>query len=412
MTPATVPAAPCDLPGGLTLRTAEPGDQEQIEALLVERGEAEDGLDHRLVVQDEDAGWQSCAVVVDGERVVSTATLLDESLRVGTVQLAAGQVELVATDKDYEGRGLVRALMGWAHERSAARGHIVQVMIGIPYFYRRFGYEYAIDIATAPALRKTPAATGNGRLRLATPQDVPAMAALQESAQRVADVAMPHPTARWRWLLAREGSTVWACERDDEVVATGRTTMMDDGGVLLAEAAAVDESAARDLVVGAAAIAEGHPVRVAQRPGTTVHAVARGLAEDDDPVAEQYYIRIPDPAELLDRLRPVFSQRMQHAGLDRAGRELVLSLYSSHHRMAVTDEGLGPVTSGGPMQSPGAAGGAGCAPDQLAALLFGPLGMHGLSRRRPDVYPGRDPEWFDAVFPPLRADLLTYYLPY
>ena len=49
-------------------------------------------------------------------------------------------------------RGLVRELMDWAHRLSAARGHVVQVMIGIPYFYRLFGYEYAIDIPPARVL--------------------------------------------------------------------------------------------------------------------------------------------------------------------------------------------------------------------------------------------------------------------
>ena len=80
--------------------------------------------------------------------------------------------------------------------------------------------------------------------------------------------------------------------------------------------------------------------------------------------------------------------------------------------MAVTGDGLGPVRAGGREQAPAAAGGAGVAPDQLGALLFGPHGMHGLARRRPDVYPGRDAELYEALFPPLHADLLTYYLPY
>ncbi len=133
--------APRELAGGLVLREACPGDLEQIGALLAARGAEEDALDHRLVVTDPEAGWAACAVVVDGDRVVSTATLLDEEVRVGDVRLPAGQVELVATDRAYEGRGLVRALIGWAHERSAARGHVIQVMIGIPYFYRLFGYE-------------------------------------------------------------------------------------------------------------------------------------------------------------------------------------------------------------------------------------------------------------------------------
>ncbi|HEX4701894.1 MAG TPA: GNAT family N-acetyltransferase, partial [Pseudonocardiaceae bacterium] len=71
------------LPGGLVLRTAGPADLAQIAALLTERGDAADAVDHRLVVEDPDAGWPTCAVVMDGDRVVSTATLLDETLVLG-----------------------------------------------------------------------------------------------------------------------------------------------------------------------------------------------------------------------------------------------------------------------------------------------------------------------------------------
>ncbi|MFD5000965.1 GNAT family N-acetyltransferase [Streptomyces buecherae] len=188
--------APRELPDGLVLREAVPGDLEQIGALLAGRGAEEDALDHRLVVTDPDAGWSACAVVVDGDRVVSTATLLDEEVRVGDVRLPVGQVELVATDRAYEGRGLVRALMGWAHERSAARGHVVQVMIGIPYFYRLFGYEYAIDIPPALAVTVPPSGDGTPALRAARPDDVPALAALQDAVQAPFDVAVPHSAPR------------------------------------------------------------------------------------------------------------------------------------------------------------------------------------------------------------------------
>jgi len=200
------------LPDGLVLRTARPHDLDQIAELLAARGEPDDAVDHRLVVLDPDLGWESCAVVVDGDRVVSTATLLDETLRVGDVVLPAGQVELVATDVAYEGRGLVRELMAWAHQRSAQRGQLLQVMIGIPYFYRRFGYEYAIDIpparlllpsGDAPAPSPLPgSASAAVTLRAARPDDVAALAALQDAAQADVDLAMPHPAARWRWLLA------------------------------------------------------------------------------------------------------------------------------------------------------------------------------------------------------------------
>jgi hypothetical protein len=58
-----------------------------------------------------------------------------------------GRPELVGTLPDYRGRGLVRALFDVVHERSAALGHELQVITGIPHFYRQFGYTMAVDLA-------------------------------------------------------------------------------------------------------------------------------------------------------------------------------------------------------------------------------------------------------------------------
>jgi predicted N-acetyltransferase YhbS len=405
---------PVPLPGGLLLRPSTPADDEQVGALLAARGDADDAVDHRLVVQDPDAGHAACAVVVDGDRVVSTAVLLDEQVRVGqgseAVTLPAGQVDLVATDQAYEGRGLVRALMGWAHRRSAERGHELCVMIGIPYFYRLFGYEYALAIPPAPTLTGVPDAAGAGVLREATAADVPAIVRLQDAVQAYADVAVPHSEPRWRWLLARNGTTQWVVERDGHVVATGRATGPDEG-VLLAEAAAADPAAAADLVAGLAATAGPEGLAVQRRRGHVDDVCAPWYGAVDER-ADQYYVRLPDPAAVLDALRPALWQRHVAAGLDRAGRDLLVSTFGAHYRLPVLDDGFGPVQVGGPMQSPGALGGMGCAPDHLAALLLGPLGVRGLARIRPDVYFGADPDWFDVLFPPLTSDLLTLYLPY
>ncbi|MFD7781987.1 GNAT family N-acetyltransferase [Streptomyces nojiriensis] len=404
-------SVPVSLPDGLVLRQAGPADLDQIGALLSERGEPDDAVDHRLVVNDPDAGWSACAVVVDGDRVVSTATLLDEEVRIGGVRLPAGQVELVATETGYEGRGLVRALMHWAHERSAARGHLVQAMIGIPYFYRLFGYEYAIDIPQALNVNAVPSGGGTATLRAARPSDIPAMAALQASAQSGFDVTMPHSPACWRWLLDHEASNLWVLEQADAVIATARTTPPGEE-MLLAEAAARDEVAARDLLRGVAALASGDGIRIVHRAGTvTGNAWQEFVDHEPHRNAEQYYIRIPDAAALLDRLRPLFWQRLTAAGLDRTGRDIVISTFGAHYRIPVLAGGLGEVVTGGALQSPGAVEGAGVAPDHLAALLFGPHGIEGLTRIRPDVY-SADEELFRVLFPPLTADVLSYYLPF
>jgi hypothetical protein len=182
----------------------------------------------------------------------------------------------------------------------------------------------------------------------------------------------------------------------------------DDGNVVLTEVAASDRRAADALLHHVSA--DASDVSVAARPHVA------GLWDDvlavGDGVVEQYYVRIPDPAAVLDRWRPVLGARLGAAGVERSGRDIVVSTFGAHYRLAITDHGVGPVRIRGPMQAPGAAGGCGVAPDALAPLLVGPHGMHGLARRRPDVYPGPDAELYETLFPPLTADLLTWYPPY
>jgi predicted N-acetyltransferase YhbS len=402
---------PQPLPGGLVLRAARPADLDQIAALLTDRADATDAVDQRLIVEDPDAGWESCAVVVEGDRVVSTATLLDETLVLGGVRIPAGQVELVATDRAYEGRGLVRALMGWAHERSARRGHLAQVMIGIPYFYRLFGYQYSIVLPQARAMQTVPPLPDGHAVRRAGPDDIAAMADLQDATQRAYDLSMPHSAACWRWLVARDGTTQLLVERDGAAVATGRVTPPEEGDVLLGEVAAVDPAGAHALLAHAATLTGGRDLAVKERPGCVGgDALDRFLAPPPRQ-AERYYTRIPDVAPLLEHLRPVLSARLAASDLAEDSGEAVVSFFRQHVRLPYAKGAVGEVQTGGRMQAPGVVGGAGVAPDMVGPLLFGPYGIGGLAERHADVYPGRNDGLMRTLFPPVRADLLTFYLP-
>ena len=166
------------LPDGLVLRTIRRDEIDQTAELLVERGEPADGEDLRLVLDDPESAPAGTAVVLDGDRVVATASLLDEELDLCGHLVPAGQVELVATAVDHEGRGLARALMQWCHDRSRARGHLVQVMIGIPNFYRRFGYSYAMPMPRVHAMTGRVEAPAGLIVRRATAADIAVMAQL------------------------------------------------------------------------------------------------------------------------------------------------------------------------------------------------------------------------------------------
>jgi predicted N-acetyltransferase YhbS len=398
-----------ELPGGLTLRTAQSADLEQVCALLAERGDPADAEDLLLVVDDPDEGLDAVMVVVDGDRVVSTATLLQETVVIGGVATPAGQVEMVATDPAYEQRGLVRALMDEAHRRSAERGDLLQVMIGIPFFYRQFGYVYSMPIPLTRELHTPPAADPSISVRRATLDDIPAMVALQDAAQSSADVRMPHSAGCWRWVVQRSGSHQLVAVRNGDIVATARATPPEEGvaiGEIAGDAAGIAAIVAAQSVHG--------DVTLLERPGTALDAIADADAhppELPDRTREWFYSRVVSPAPLLDHLRPALLQRFRDSGI--GGRhEVLLSSWRSHVRFTIDDDGMSTVVPGGPEQAPGVKGGAGVPPDLMAPLLLGPFGAAGLEARHGDVRLSRIRELMEILFPPMRSDLLTFYLAY
>lgn len=392
------------LPGGLVLRPARQTDLPQAAALLAERGEPADAIDVELVASSQGLG--SVAVVVDGDRVVSTATLLDETVHLGEVAIPTGQIELVATDAAYEGRGLASALVAWAHERSRARGHLLQVMIGIPYFYRRFGYEYVQPMPTWRPIAEPPPPAPDVTVRRATSADVPHLRQLQDRAQAHADLRLPHSGACWGWLLAHEATEVWVAERDGQPAGMLRTLPPDEGAAA-AELATDDDPAALALL-GHAAGRVQQPLLVQHRGGLPAAVTAR-LAPSNEP-AEWYYARVPDLPGLLHHLAPVLRERLEAAGLEPV-QELLLSTYRRHWRLRLDAAGVTVLTEGGAEQAPVSKGGSGIPPDAIASLLVGAHGAAGLEQRLPDCLLGRQRELLTALFPPLTADLLTFYLP-
>jgi len=392
---------------GWAIRTATEADLPQLCTLLAERGDEADAEDLMLVVGDPDEGLDAVIVAVDGDRVVSTATLLHETVSIGGIDVPTGQVEMVATVPSHEGRGLVRALMQEAHRRSAARGDLLQVMVGIPYFYRQFGYSYAMPIPLAWDVSIAPPGDPNIAVRVAGTADIGQMAALQDEAQAIADVRMPHSGGCWRWLVHRSGSTQLVAERAGSIIATARQTPPDEG-VVLGELAG-SAGGLRAIVASGARHGE---VALLERATPAVDALLHDIAEVPDAperAREWFYARIPELAPLLDHLRPVLLDRFRSAAIG-GHHEVLLSSWRSHVRFSIDDDVVSDVVAGGPEQAPISKGGSGVPPDALAPLLLGPFGAAGLESHHGDVVLGRQRELMEALFPPVSSDVMTFYL--
>lgn len=80
-------------------------------------------------------------------RIVSSMNLIPQTWSYEGIEFSVGRPELVGTLPEFRNRGLVRTQFEEIHRWSAERGDLVQGITGIPYYYRLFGYEMALDLA-------------------------------------------------------------------------------------------------------------------------------------------------------------------------------------------------------------------------------------------------------------------------
>jgi hypothetical protein len=78
--------------------------------------------------------------------IVSCLCLIDQTWAYEGIEFGVGRVELVGTNSDYRRRGLIRKQFEVVHGWSEERGHKVQAITGIPWYYRQFGYEMGLNL--------------------------------------------------------------------------------------------------------------------------------------------------------------------------------------------------------------------------------------------------------------------------
>jgi hypothetical protein len=148
-----------DLGDGLILRRSSPADAEPL-ADFCGRIHSDDGPDKpdlhiaswtRDLLAKPHPTFRADDFTVIAEaatgRIVSTLNLISQTWMYEGIPFGVGRPELVGTLLEYRNRGLVRIQFEEIHKWSAERGELVQAITGIPYYYRLFGYEMALDLA-------------------------------------------------------------------------------------------------------------------------------------------------------------------------------------------------------------------------------------------------------------------------
>lgn len=142
---------PIDLGDNLKLRFATPADTDALAEFNTRlHGEVSVGPGIRdLMSGDHPTCKASDFTVVEDVKtgkIVSSLCLISQTWTYSGIPFKFGQPEFVATEPEYRRRGLVRKQFEVIHALSAARGELMQGITGIPWYYRLFGYEMALDM--------------------------------------------------------------------------------------------------------------------------------------------------------------------------------------------------------------------------------------------------------------------------
>jgi hypothetical protein len=333
---------PRDLGDGLVLRRAAATDVDALAAFNAEVHREQDAEEPNpaMAVWTRDLLGGShptttaadFALVEDRARgeVVSAMGLVSQIWSYGGVPLRVGQPELVGTRPAWRGRGLVRALFEEIHAWSVARGELVQAIDGVPWFYRQFGYEFALALrgGRAIALGDLPAPgidpPADVRIRAATTADAPALARLDASGAGRYLVTCTRDASLWRYEIDAHDSRcihrpeIRIVERHGAPVGYVAHSPRVLGGALWVLAwecpPDVTAIALADLrVCGERFAARGDPdgFREIGFWLGDAHPVYAALPASRPEPPYAWYLRVPDPAALIRALTPVFDRRLR-----------------------------------------------------------------------------------------------------
>jgi hypothetical protein len=440
-----------DLGNGLIRRWSTAADQPKIAACMggVFRDRADEAPNRRAmdvarVLMQGDfpfMGPDDFAVVIDANQpeqpVVAYTCLWRLRWNYAGIPFSVGQPEMVATNAEYRNRGLVRALFEMIHARSAAEGHLVQAITGIPYFYRQFGYEFVLDLdgnltvpLTAAPLQPDDAAEAY-TLRLATLDDVPQVMALYALPSSQSLVWHEAPAAFWRHFIASWDDPFVQQHGPLGTILSMRLHMILDGsgnpvGYVALAAKRWDEK----LEVGALQLAADVNWQAAMPSLLRAfcrHARQLPPIESNDKafeaikfnfgrshplyavlgdgVAKRYeppyawYLRVADAPAFLRHIAPVLEARLARSLLTGYTGELKIDFYNGGLRLQFDQGTLAAVE---PWRAPayGDEADAGCPPLVFLQLLFGYRSLAELRAFFPDVWAKPEAALFiDALFP-------------
>jgi hypothetical protein len=346
------------------------------------------------------------------------------------IRFRIGRPEIVASDPNYRRRGLIRSLFEMIHARSEAEGHLVQAITGISYFYRQFGYEYALDLAgrrvaylsSIPRLKEGEQEPYT--LREATVEDIPFIQHCYQRRRADSIVWAPVPNNYWEYEIAtwkarpprdKTGLQIIVDTEDTPKGFLSASTRRWGRGIgigILEAVAGINWLALMPSVLrGLESYGQQLPTHkpetneplseisfVLGRTHPAYEALGQALAPLYEP-PYAWYVRVPDVPAFLRLIAPVLEKRLENSIVAGYSGEIKLDFYRGGLRMVFAD---GRLTTAEHWDVPvyDSNAGGGFAPLVFLQLLFGHRSLNDLRYAFPEVWANPSTEVvLNALFP-------------
>ena len=281
-----------------------------------------------LFVNDEETG-----------EAVATLSLMPLTWRYGSVSLPVAELGFVATRPSYRQQGLQRALSAAFDRIALANGYPLAAIEGIPFFYRQFGYEYALPLFDSLfnwQLDQIPTGASAGlSIRPAELADVPALTEFYHQHTAPLTITTERSEAMWRYLVRAPEETffrmqLYMQEQDGQIIGylglapsgwANRLTVIELSAdrqdcILAALRFAGEQAQAGQYEAVGLQLPANHPACVLSR--------YRGIKEER-PYGWQ--IKVLDTIRFLEIVAPTLDERLAASPLRGITEELIVNLY-------------------------------------------------------------------------------------
>jgi hypothetical protein len=375
------------------------------------------GVDDFTVVEETATG-----------RIVSSLNHISQTWSYDGIPFKVGRPELVGTLPEFRHKRLIQTQFDEVHRWSAERGEMVQGITGIPYYYKRFGYEMGLELAGGrtgfavmmPALKEGESEPFT--FRAATHADIPFLMQTESHASQRYAVFTPRTEALWRYQLGgqSEKSMVYSIYRIIESAAGEPIGFLShpwfnwDWGLTLFDYELksgiswmdVTPAVARYMLATSAEYAardneDPHKKNALAFSFGSAHPIYEVWREKLPRVRPPYawYVRVPDLPAFLRHIAPALEKRLANSYMPNHSGKLRLNMYHDGIELEFERGKLARVEAYKPQ--PADMGDAHFPDRTFLQLLFGYRSIDELDHAYADCYASGDEKRYllNALFP-------------